>query len=464
MADITEYYQFINRFLKINKKSQKRETTFLKVIGKEKNELTFSKLLRFFFDPNENHGLEDTFLQAFIKCINDKINNSTTTPYTIVEKRLLELTNSKRITVKIEELTEKASDPINQKKRIDIIIKSPDWVIGIENKIYAELYNPIEIYSEHISAIKGERTSYLIVLSLDNCIKELQNLISDKDNANVIYYNITYKEFFEALTLSKISLTSSTTTWYALANHFIQAIEEIVQMPTNYNHLHDLIKDNFFYLNELNQALSELFYELKQVMSQKVNDEKNNLKIILTHYPKENKIDDSLLLDEIDEIDEITSLSEFSPISKNKMQLYYCKNGYLISVGIVVNYEGYYNRFQFNFFYCFNDNKFYLIVTIPSSNDTMEKGEDDKNNLIDNFNQLKKEDFSFFGKCGEIKEKWGSVFSNNGFWNIIIDITDIAIDSEKESLNIDNIYRVYENIFNTTCEYYQKKYNIALNS
>ncbi|MDR2654157.1 MAG: PD-(D/E)XK nuclease family protein [Mycoplasmataceae bacterium] len=75
-------------------------------------------------------------------------------------------------------------------KRIDILINTPKYIIGIENKIWAALYNPIDDYVKHLEdkAQREGKTGHLIVFSKNGVPK------SDK------YKSVLYKEFKEKVT------------------------------------------------------------------------------------------------------------------------------------------------------------------------------------------------------------------------------------------------------------------------
>lgn len=70
-------------------------------------------------------------------------------------------------------------------KRIDILISTKRYIIGIENKIHAVLYNPIDEYCSFLSdcAKEENKESYLVVLS------------KNKVQENKKYKTILYKDF-----------------------------------------------------------------------------------------------------------------------------------------------------------------------------------------------------------------------------------------------------------------------------
>ena len=54
-------------------------------------------------------------------------------------------------------------------KRIDIVVRTDDLALGIENKIGAKLYNDLGEYAEHVEEIAGSgRRALLITLTVDD--------------------------------------------------------------------------------------------------------------------------------------------------------------------------------------------------------------------------------------------------------------------------------------------------------
>jgi len=114
----------------------------------ERFEEICSRVLKFFFDPNEKHGFRDLWFKALCQLIEHK-----------------EYCNSNldELEILLEDPTKKAEyDQIKKfiknpdfigdikKKKIDIVLKHPKFVITIENKIDANLYNYLYIYKNHI--------------------------------------------------------------------------------------------------------------------------------------------------------------------------------------------------------------------------------------------------------------------------------------------------------------------------
>ena len=114
----------------------------MEIAGYPHFENVCSNILSFYLQPSNNHGFGTLFLDALATLINEEIE-----------------IGGQSIEVRREVLT-------NNGKRIDLVIESESFVIGIENKIFAGLYSPFQEYSEHLESICQDRQVSKILLSL----------------------------------------------------------------------------------------------------------------------------------------------------------------------------------------------------------------------------------------------------------------------------------------------------------
>jgi hypothetical protein len=121
---------------------KQKKPTIMEVSGYPHYERVSSNILSFFLNPSMPHGLECLVLTGLLKTAGIDI----------------ELSN---VTVEREVGTESGN-------RIDILIDSDSCLIGIENKIFAGLANPLEDYSTHLEKIRAnsEKSILRIVLTL----------------------------------------------------------------------------------------------------------------------------------------------------------------------------------------------------------------------------------------------------------------------------------------------------------
>src|SRR5437899_6566238 len=104
--------------------SKPRPKTMLEVTRFPRSELAYSNILAFFLDPSEEHGLVDLMLRS-----------------------LVELTRPELASYRLHFAKVKREDRTENNKSIDLVVLGDSFVIGIENKIDADVYNPFEDYS-----------------------------------------------------------------------------------------------------------------------------------------------------------------------------------------------------------------------------------------------------------------------------------------------------------------------------
>ena len=125
-----------------------------------------SRILAFYLNPNGEHGMAGLWVSALL----DAIGKSDWYDY--------------RHDIKVN--TEEYAD----RKRIDITVVSDDYVIAIENKITADLYNPLAIYKDYISKKYPSKKQALVVLSLKPILDK--RLLTDND-----FLRCSYQGLFE---------------------------------------------------------------------------------------------------------------------------------------------------------------------------------------------------------------------------------------------------------------------------
>lgn len=130
-----------------------------------------SQILQFYFSPLAPHKLRGLFLNSLLELLN------LDSTYTI-----------QNIKVITEETTEDG-------KRIDITIIGDDFVIAIENKIFANIYNPLESYQKHIAKkYQNKATKRLVLLS----VKKITSAERCKISTNGFKY-INYADLFSII-------------------------------------------------------------------------------------------------------------------------------------------------------------------------------------------------------------------------------------------------------------------------
>lgn len=141
--DLNHLQQLINDFQRLPA-APATQRTFLEIAGFPHYENVCSNILAFYLDPAEAHGLGDLVLRALLAAAGHETVSSN--PLTGVEVN--------------------REVPTANSKRLDLVIKNDDLLIGIENKIYAAPYNPFTEYESYLAGEQGSRTLVRILLSL----------------------------------------------------------------------------------------------------------------------------------------------------------------------------------------------------------------------------------------------------------------------------------------------------------
>lgn len=140
--NIQTYSELITQFKSFSA-LQDVEQTFLEITGYPYFENVASNILEFFFDPEREHGLDTLFIEAILDTISQ-------------EWVLGDLEN---VSVEREAVTQ-------SNYRLDLIIFTETFVIGIENKLFAAVDNDFSIYKRHLEYKLGDRRLISILLSL----------------------------------------------------------------------------------------------------------------------------------------------------------------------------------------------------------------------------------------------------------------------------------------------------------
>ena len=114
--------QWLTKRMKHVPSKRKRVNTIMDIAGINHLENNWSDIYAYYFDSNANHGLG----RLFIDTLNDLI----------AEK-------SHKFPLSLNNFTVKREYIAKDDKRIDLLIFNEDEAIIIENKVYANLYNPL---------------------------------------------------------------------------------------------------------------------------------------------------------------------------------------------------------------------------------------------------------------------------------------------------------------------------------
>lgn len=211
-----------------------KESTHLEICQypKRRFEEICSRLLCFYFNPKKEHNFRDLFISSFFE----------------LRKR----SDIRYDPEQIEIITEDNAEG----KRIDLVISCPDFVIGIENKITASLYNPLEKYKERLEGYNNDNL-FKIVLSVFEITKPNEVTLIESNG----FMAITYSQFFEVIKKNIGQYISTCNQKYL--THLFDFIETLENMKTT-TYSNKELSDFFFDNLEQIDGLVEAFAAHKQ--------------------------------------------------------------------------------------------------------------------------------------------------------------------------------------------------------
>jgi hypothetical protein len=254
MSDYQKFKELLTSYVNQNfPKKKKEKITFFDVTGYPHYENVASNILKFLFDINEEHGFRDLWLKSLMEVYNQKTEIK-------IGLNSLDVVNIER---EYSNGTE---------KRIDLLIDARPLIVVVENKIYASVYNPFDIYTQMTNNyIKDNQITDAkiakIVLSLSK-----ENLDLNKG-----FINITYDELFEHVKNSWWEYDPSEK-WGMFAKDFIANLQK------REGETHMKIDEKWIsFVNENGEALKDLFDKIQNDIDtrisilRKLDDELNDV-------------------------------------------------------------------------------------------------------------------------------------------------------------------------------------------
>lgn len=255
--ELKELSEWLSQNQKCIPKKQIWEKTFMDIAGISIYENNWSDIYAYFFNPKEKHGLGRLFIEALNTLVSEKTG----------KKPLL-----------MDKFSVFREYPI-EGKWIDLLIKSEKEAIIIENKVYANLHNPLDIYWRGVNM--SDELKRGVVLSLH----EMQ--------VTNPYVNITHKEFAESIesALPNYSHSSDSRNLMILRD-FIQNIysKTLYNMDANELSFYYSESDNRKIINRLSEIRSNVIRHIRESIEDEkaVNARLENRGIVLQVKAKEN--------------------------------------------------------------------------------------------------------------------------------------------------------------------------------
>lgn len=224
--EIEELSNWLKRHNSIPQKKVRKET-LLDIAGIEHLENHWSFIYMYFFNPKASHGLSRLFIDTLQEIISEK-----------TSKPVLSMSSFSLLR------EDAVPDEQGNMKRIDILIKNDEEAIIIENKVYANLYNRLDLYWRKPNV--PDKNKRGVVLSLRRTTPTHPGFI-----------NVTHEEFAKAIEKNLPTyFMSAQQKGLILIQDFIQNI---------YNVTHTMNEEEFdFYFNQENQEVINRLHEIRK--------------------------------------------------------------------------------------------------------------------------------------------------------------------------------------------------------
>ena len=218
MVNHPEFSELLKKFERLLRTTRPRSKTLLEIADVHHWELAHSNILAFFLDSRQEHGLADLFLTSLLEASGIDFS----------------CVNMSRANVKVDREVR-----TRENKCIDLVVETDHFVIGIENKVFAKLDNPLTDYREWVKerAREGEKKPHGVLLGLK---KE-----TDKERLCNFFRSITYDELFSTIrkNLGPKAFTAEARGLTSLMD-FVATIENLKHGTRMDRQLLDFLKEN----------------------------------------------------------------------------------------------------------------------------------------------------------------------------------------------------------------------------
>lgn len=232
---IDQFSTIIHEFTKLPPKDT--TPTFMEICKhpQQRFEEICSRILQFYFNPQGEHGFRNMWLISLLDML-----KYSPTPY-----------DSDKIKVITEEYA--------NGKKIDLTIIADDFVIGIENKTTADVYNPLDEYEKHIQNTYKNKTQRLLVLS----IKPITDSSTQKKLKANHFKAFTYRELFNAVHQNLGNYITSCNQKYL--THMLDFMKTI----DNMDNANSKIENDFFfqYKKEIEELIERYNHHQEGILS-----------------------------------------------------------------------------------------------------------------------------------------------------------------------------------------------------
>lgn len=212
-----------------------KQTTYLELCKypRHRFEEICSRILCFYLAPKKEHGFNDLFLRSLLKLISPQ----------------------KEYYIKNEKI-HVISEENAEGKRLDLLIYSDNFVIGIENKITASLNNPLEAYKNRIH-LYGNDNIFRVVLSLRKFTSQKEIKLLETHN----FISLTYLDYFKIIKDNIGFYINDCNEKYLI---YLKDFMETLENMSGHNILNEELANYFYENSDKIESLVDLFNQFNE--------------------------------------------------------------------------------------------------------------------------------------------------------------------------------------------------------
>ncbi|WP_136254465.1 PD-(D/E)XK nuclease family protein [Onishia niordana] len=203
-----------------------RERTLFDIGGRGYFENPTSDLLAFFLDPDAEHGFADEVLAAVLDCLPESAQPPEEARY---------LAQSPR-----------REWGTSHQKRLDLVLESDQWVLGLENKIHHTLANDFDHYASELAARMASNEGKRLIRVL---------LSPDGNTPDSGWIGITYAQLLKQLNdrVGQLFASQPMNKWLIFLREFVIHLETTTMTTTVTDDQQAFVLENLGEIHELNK-------------------------------------------------------------------------------------------------------------------------------------------------------------------------------------------------------------------
>ena len=232
MNEKNNYNELFEKIKQLNIDYQKPEQNFLSITNFPRYENVISDILAFYFNTEEQHCLKDLWVMSLLKCYK-KYNDTKDVDFSLITTQ--------------EVIREQSTD---ERKRIDLYLRTEQNIIIIENKIDSSPSNSWKSYFDKAKQYYLENAeNNSDIDKIENKIIPILLTVKNEKEAQIDnFINITYEELFNKVRENiGFYLSNASEKWLIYMNEFMKNIDDInkgYQMNSINDNVQELLENN----------------------------------------------------------------------------------------------------------------------------------------------------------------------------------------------------------------------------